>query len=135
MGRAFWHDIGCLVAACLAFCDVFLPLPVPLLSALQAYNARRQGDLDALQAEADSVVQHLREQQRALAGLAAGLAPLQRQMKPQKRLQPQAAVLPQQQLVRLAGPSRWFRCCSSAWAGMPAAGASGAPMSHPLLPP
>jgi hypothetical protein len=40
---------------------------VTALSVAQAYNARRQADLDALQAEADGVVRHLREQQRALA--------------------------------------------------------------------
>lgn len=34
---------------------------------MQAYNARRQADLDGLQAEADGVVVHLREQQRGLA--------------------------------------------------------------------
>ncbi len=53
------------------------PAPAP---ALQAYNVRRQADLDALQAEADGVVQHLREQQRALAGRGREAAALQKQL-------------------------------------------------------
>ena len=81
VGEAGRHELACMPGgaaerACMARCGrrslpchgpaTPLPRPCPVLPP-QAYNARRQADLDALQAEADGVVAHLREQQRALA--------------------------------------------------------------------
>ena len=55
-------------------------IAAPLPTRAQAYNARRQDDLDALQAEADAVVQHLREQQQVLAARDRAMASLEKQL-------------------------------------------------------
>lgn len=52
----------------------------PRFCLAQAYNARRAGELDGLQAEAEATLQHLREQQRALGGREREAAAREKQL-------------------------------------------------------